>query len=95
MKILGVKEVEVVSDVVCDICCRSTRAEGGGLEYGELRATWGTGSSRDGERYEVHLCERCFLQTLATMQRQRQVETMFDENGENRCPEHFGLVAME
>ena len=95
MKILGVKEVEVVSDVICDICCCSTLTGGGGLEYGELRATWGHGAARDAKRYEVHLCERCFFQALATMQRQRHVETMFDENGENRCPEHFGLVAME
>jgi len=54
MKILAVKEEEVVSDVVCDICCLSTHTEGGGLEYGELRASWGYGSEHDGERYEVH-----------------------------------------
>jgi len=94
MKILGVKEVEVVGDVVCDICCRSTQTEGGGLQYGELRAAWGHGSTRDGERYEVHLCERCFFHALATMRRQRQFETMFDENDDNRCPENFGLVTM-
>jgi hypothetical protein len=93
MKILGVQEIEVVSDVICDICC-STLTEGSGLEYGELRAIWGHGSARDGERYEVHLCERCFFQALATMKRQRHMETMVDENDDNRCPENFGLVAM-
>ena len=50
MKILGVKEVEVVSDVICDICCCSTLTGGGGLEYGELRATWGHGAAHDAKR---------------------------------------------
>ena len=92
MKILSVKQVEVVSDVICDVCCRSTQTKEGGLEYGELRAAWGAGSSRDGERYEVHLCERCFFQALANLKHERQRETRFDENEENRCPENFGLV---
>lgn len=93
MKILGVMQVEVVSDVICDVCCRTTRTEGGGLEYGELRACWSSGSTHDGERYEVHLCQRCFFQSLSTMKNQRQTETRFDENDDNRCPENFGLIA--
>lgn len=90
---LGVKTATVVVDVVCDVCCRSTQAESGGFHYGELRAAWGYGSAHDGDRYEVHLCERCFFQALATMKRQRQVETMFDGNDDNRCPDNFGLKA--
>jgi len=95
MKILGVKDVEVVSEVMCDICCRSTQTEGGGLQYGELRAAWGYGSSHDGERYEVHLCECCFFEVLANLKHERQRETRFDESDENRCPESFGLVNPE
>jgi len=93
MTILGVKAVEVVSDVICDICCGSTYTEGGGLEYGELRASWGYGSSHDGERYEVHLCQRCFFQALANLKHERQREMRFDESDDNRCPDNFGLVA--
>jgi putative toxin-antitoxin system antitoxin component (TIGR02293 family) len=95
MKILGVKDVEVVSEVMCDICCRSTQTEGGGLQYGELWAAWGYGSSHDGERYEVHLCECCFFEVLANLKHERQRETRFDESDENRCPENFGLVTPE
>ena len=29
MKILAVKEEEVVSDVICDVCCRSTQTKDG------------------------------------------------------------------
>ena len=93
MKILGVKEVEIGSDVLCDICCHSTHTEGGGLEFGELRAAWGAGSSRDGERYEVHLRQRCFFVALAILKHERQRETRFDENDDNQCPDNFGFIA--
>ena len=54
MEIKQLKQVEVVTDVVCDVCNQSTK-----LEFGTLSAHWGYGSKHDGERYELQLCEKC------------------------------------
>lgn len=61
MKILGRVEQEAVTDLRCDICDESTRQASGNLQFGTLEAQWGYGTAHDGERYEVHLCERCFF----------------------------------
>lgn len=52
------KEVEVVSDVRCDVCEESYHTEGAvsNIEFGTLSAQWGYGSQHGGEKYEVHLC---------------------------------------
>ena len=52
MEIKQLKQVEVVTDVVCDVCNQSTK-----LEFGNLSAHWGYGSKHDGEKYELQLCE--------------------------------------
>jgi hypothetical protein len=36
MKIKEKKAVEVVRDILCDVCLDSTRVEGGSLQYGAL-----------------------------------------------------------
>ena len=43
MEIKQMKQVEVVTDVVCDVCNQSTK-----LEFGTLWAHWGYGSKHDG-----------------------------------------------
>lgn len=43
MEIKQLKQVEVVTDVVCDVCNQSTK-----LEFGTLWAHWGYGSKHDG-----------------------------------------------
>lgn len=58
------KQVEVVTDVVCDVCNQSTK-----LEFGTLSAHWGYGSRHDGEKYELQLCEKCFVYALATLKK--------------------------
>ena len=52
MKIKEKKEVEIVSDILCDVCLESTRVEGYSLQYAILQAHWGYGSAHDGERYD-------------------------------------------
>ncbi|MCY1446659.1 hypothetical protein D9M71_632420 [compost metagenome] len=69
MKIVGRVEIETVIDFRCDVCQESTRQEGGNLQFGVLQACWGYGASHDGERYELHLCERCFFATVAYLSR--------------------------
>lgn len=85
---------ETTSDVTCDVCCQSTRIEGYGLQFGALQARWGYGSTHDGERYEVHLCEPCFFRTLSALRRERMVNTMFDENFA-ATDDAFGLVGRD
>ena len=75
MEIKELKQVEVITDVLCDVCNQSTK-----LEFGTLSAHWGYGSKHDEERYELQLCEKCFFYALATLRKERADEFMFDEN---------------
>lgn len=56
MEIKQLKQVEVVTDVVCDVCNQSTK-----LEFGTLSVHWGYGSKHDGEK--------CFIYALATLKK--------------------------
>ena len=93
MKITATEQTESISDVLCDVCGDSTRVEGYGLQFGTLRASWGYGSVRDGERYEVHLCEACFFRTLLGLRRERMVNFMFSDEGQDL--NDFGRVARD
>ncbi len=67
MLVKAIVPTEQVVDVICDVCGDST-TKTMAQEYGTLSAHWGYGSVRhDGERYEVHLCEDCFFETLASL----------------------------
>ncbi|MGY2413099.1 hypothetical protein [Pseudomonas pergaminensis] len=91
MKIIGRVESEAITDVRCDVCNESTRLENGNLQYETLEAHWGYGSAHDGKRYEAHLCERCFFNTLAYLKQARRTLHLFD--GDPRSPEgDLGLV---
>ena len=80
MKILGRVEQEAVTDLRCDICDESTRQASGNLQFGTLEAQWGYGTAHDGERYEVHLCERCFFTPLAYLKQERRTAHLFESN---------------
>lgn len=45
------KEVEVISDIRCDVCEESCQTEGAvsNIEFGTLSAHWGHGTQHDGE----------------------------------------------
>ena len=86
MEIQQTKQVEVVADVLCDVCNQSTQ-----LEFATLSANWGYGSKHDGERYELQLCEKCFFYALATLKKGRADEFMFDENFDPSTLDGFGL----
>lgn len=90
MKIMTPKTIEVVSDVVCDVCGNSTvKTEGSTPEFATLKADWGYGSAHDGEQYEVHLCGTCFFSTLASLKEQSRSLFMF--NDEDNDQAEFGL----
>ena len=78
MEIKQLKPVEVVTDVLCDVCNQSTK-----LEFGNLSAHWGYGSKHDGEK--------CFIYALATLKKERVDEFMFDENFDPSTLEGLGL----
>ena len=75
MEIKQLQQVEVVTDMVCDVCNQSTK-----LQFATLSAHWGYGSTHDGERYELQLCEKWFFYALVTLKKQRRDVFMFDEN---------------
>jgi len=57
---------EVLDYIVCDCCSRCCKSnEMANNEYATLFAEWGYWSDSDGHSYEVHLCEKCFYDTLA------------------------------
>jgi|JTFO01.1.fsa_nt_gb hypothetical protein len=86
MKIMTSQTIEVVSDVVCDVCGNSTTKEKGyAPEFATLQADWGYGSDHDGEQYKVHLCETCFFSTLATLKEQRRLLLMFSEEDNDQA----------
>ena len=92
MKVITKQEVDVVSDIRCDICDEScSPVEGYDPLYGTLSAKWGYGSRHDGENYELHLCESCFFQALANLQEQRRGHLMFSEEGYELNPD-FGRI---
>ena len=64
----------------------------GEQNYATLSANWGYGYRHDGERYEVHLCERCFFETLANLRQFHRQNNMFADDYEPADPKHFGRV---
>ena len=85
-------------DIHCAVCGTDMRVQGYGQQFGTLQAHWGYGSQHDGERYQVHLCESCFFQTLAYLRQERRIHTLFDAEqpaddqvfGRVACDDFFG-----
>lgn len=86
MEIKQLQQVEAMTDVVCDVCNQSTT-----LEFANLSAHWGYGSTYDGERYEFQLCEKCFFYAPTTLKKERRDTFMFDENFDPSSLNAFGL----
>tara|TARA_B100000749_G_scaffold279697_1_gene273315 strand:+ start:1331 stop:1570 length:240 start_codon:yes stop_codon:yes gene_type:complete len=51
------------------------------------------GSTHDGERYELHLCESCFFMTISGLRRERMLNFMFSDDGQDLNA--FGRVARD
>lgn len=94
MKITGRVEVEKVTDVVCDVCRCSTRLDTGGHQFGTLQAHWGYGTTHDGKRYELHLCEECFFRALDYLKQERRTQHLLSEDGQD-LTDNLGLVAKD
>lgn len=94
MKITGRVEIEAVTDVVCDVCRCSTRVDDCGHQFGTLQAHWGYGTSHDGERYELYLCEECFFRTLAHLEQERRAQHLLRES-DLGLTDNLGVVAKD
>ena len=86
MEIKKLQQVKVITDVLCDVCNQSAK-----LEFATFSAHWGYGSTHDGERYELQLCEKCFFYALATLKKERRDTFVFDENFDPSSLDGFGL----
>ena len=86
MEIKKLQQVRFITDVLCDVCKQSTT-----LKFATFSAHWGYGSTHDGERYELQLCEKCFFYALATLKKERRDTLMFDENFDPSSLDEFGL----
>lgn len=92
MLVKGVVSTEQVIDIICDICGDSTKKAEQMLDYATLAANWGYGSSHDGERYQIHLCEECFFETLAFLRQCHRGKNMFTEDYQPADPDRFGRI---
>ena len=86
MEIKKLQQVRFITDVLCDVCKQSTT-----LKFATFSAHWGYGSTHDGERYELQLCEKCFFYALATLKKERRDAFMFNENFDPASLDEFGL----
>lgn len=54
------KEVDVLTDVTCDICGLSClNPSTNNFEYMALKASWGYGTKKDNEKWTAQVCEKC------------------------------------
>jgi hypothetical protein len=63
---------KVEDRVYCDICSSSCITDNFGSEYATLEALWGYGSQKDGEKFDIQMCEKCFNDILIWMTNKRQ-----------------------
>lgn len=70
--------IEVVEDITCDRCEKSTKDEFNmNYEFARIAATWGYGSKKDGEKHEIFLCEKCYDFIIKEMGIDPKIEEYF------------------
>jgi hypothetical protein len=74
MKIFKHKQVELLDEVICDVCGESCKDQNIGNEFASLCADWGYASKQDGAKYDINLCENCFEKTLQFLKSARQIK---------------------
>ena len=63
---------KVEDKVICDVCGKICTNDNYGSEYATVEALWGYSSSRDGEKFDIQLCENCFGDMLGWMRNKRK-----------------------
>jgi hypothetical protein len=73
MRIYKEKTTQVLDQIMCDICGKNCTDDFyDNHENATLEANWGYSTSRDGDRFEIHLCENCFGETLGFLRHKRK-----------------------
>lgn len=73
MKTYKEKTIKVLNHILCDVCGKTCTDDFyNNHENATLEAIWGYNSGRDGERFEIHMCENCFGETLGFLRNKRK-----------------------
>jgi hypothetical protein len=60
------KTIDDLDDITCDVCNQSCKKHHN-IESATLSAYWGYDSKRDGETFDVDICESCFDKLIKFM----------------------------
>jgi len=63
---------KVIDKTYCDVCGSCCTDDDDTTECAILEALWGYASKQDGSEYEIHLCEKCFDETIQWMKKKRR-----------------------
>lgn len=73
MKTYKEKTIKVIDQILCDICGKTCTDDFyNNHENATLEAIWGYNSRSDGQKFEIHLCESCFYDTIQWMKQKRE-----------------------
>lgn len=72
MKTYYEKTIKTVDQVYCDGCGNNCSKEQLDHQYAVLEAVWGYGSSYDGTKYDIQLCEHCFTNIIDFIKQKRK-----------------------
>lgn len=62
MRLYKKQYINAIDNVLCDVCNASTKLyDQVGADYATIEACWGYGSKLDGSKYDIQLCENCFI----------------------------------
>lgn len=87
MKTYKTKSVKKLDKIFCDVCGALTTDDYGNHEHATIEAIWGYNSNQDGMRHEIHLCEKCFNDTIFYLKNKRSITPDKDPlNGESYFP---------
>lgn len=80
MKTYKIINHKVEDKVYCDVCGNLCIENDMGSEYASLTAVWGHNSKHDGTEFEIHLCEKCFENTLNYLKKKRNGKIASKDN---------------
>lgn len=73
------KDVEVIKDVICNMCgnsCKKHEGFDGSFSFATVKAHWGYFSdNRDGELHEAQICQKCWEDVVKTFKHSDLIAT--------------------
>ena len=88
------KEVEETTDIICDWCDKSCKVYPMKdktiflFEYMTLLVTWGYGSSKDMERWEAQICEKCVDEKFKKIKFSKEEYDVFNLNSTRKVKQY-------